>query len=98
MPACVRNIDVVIFLYNNDGIVVWVLSELPNNTCVYEYEWIGSTDGGERRRTENEKTADLKQVVRVASRLGWDFFQGRFERPVLFASQIVRGRYTFPPI
>ncbi|VVC41699.1 Hypothetical protein CINCED_3A025143 [Cinara cedri] len=35
--------------------------ELPNNTCVYEYEWMASTEGGERKRTENEKTVVLKQ-------------------------------------
>lgn len=36
--------------------------ELPNNTCIYEYEWIASTDGGERKRSENERTVDLKQL------------------------------------
>jgi len=39
-----------------------MLLELPNNTCVYEYEWIASTEGGERKRSENEKTVVLKQV------------------------------------
>jgi len=38
------------------------LLELPNNTCLYEYEWIASTEGGERKRSENEKTVVLKQV------------------------------------
>lgn len=39
-----------------------ILSELPTNTCVYEYEWIASTEGGERKRSENERTVALKQV------------------------------------
>jgi len=29
---------------------------------VYEYEWIASTEGGERKRSENERTVVLKQV------------------------------------
>lgn len=40
----------------------FILLELPNNTCVYEYEWIASTEGGERKRSENERTVVLKQV------------------------------------
>ncbi|XP_050525527.1 hemocytin [Daktulosphaira vitifoliae] len=35
--------------------------ELPNNTCIYEYEWIASAEGGERKRYNDEKTVDLKQ-------------------------------------
>jgi len=40
----------------------FILLELPNNTCVYEYEWIASIEGGERKRSEIEKTVVLKQV------------------------------------
>lgn len=29
---------------------------------MYEYEWIASTEGGERKRSENERTVALKQV------------------------------------
>uniref|UniRef100_A0A481MQJ2 Hemolectin n=1 Tax=Nipponaphis monzeni TaxID=196483 RepID=A0A481MQJ2_9HEMI len=36
--------------------------ELPNNTCIYEYEWIASIEGGERKRLDSEKTVDLKQL------------------------------------
>lgn len=39
------------------------VTELPNNTCLYEYEWMASIEGGERKRTDNEKTADLKKVT-----------------------------------
>ncbi|XP_050428341.1 hemocytin-like [Adelges cooleyi] len=37
--------------------------ELPNNTCIYEYEWIASNEGGERKRNNNEKAVILKQLI-----------------------------------
>lgn len=40
----------------------FILLELPSNTCLYEYEWIASMEGGERKRSENERTVVLKQV------------------------------------
>lgn len=41
---------------------IFLILELPENTCIYEYQWIADDNGRERQRLPSEVYTELKNV------------------------------------